>query len=113
MPVPFSEGQGQMSESDTSVISVHVPPVMQTACLLLVARSLHWEGELGSHMVLRVLANRILQGPLSLWFSRTARALGHVWLDRPFGCEDVHLKALVVTSLGPTGPLLQLVKFLV
>lgn len=35
-------------------------------------------------------------------FPCAARTLGHVWLRRPFGCEDTCLKALVVCGLGPT-----------
>lgn len=107
MPVPFSEGQGQMSVVEASTISVHLPPIMQKACLLLVAQSPHRGGEPGLHAVLCVLSNSILQTCTQpLFFVSLVQGqlvpLSRVWLDRPFWCKGVHLKALAISSLGPT-----------
>lgn len=107
MPVPFSEGEGQMSVVEASTISVHLAPIMQKACLLLVAQSPHRGGEPGSHTVLCVLANSILQTcTRPLFFVSPVQGqlvpLSRVWLDRPLWCKDVHLQALTVSSLGPT-----------
>lgn len=100
MLVPFSEGQGKMSRGCSSTIRVQLPPVVQNTCLLWLHNPHTWRESWGSHAVLYILDNNILQMCTKpLVFICSLYPDSHV-VRQPFWCEDV--KALAISNSGPT-----------